>query len=307
MMKKNKVRSVDKRHKTLRENLVAYSFLLPSLIGVLCFSMIPLIISLYVSLTDWNFTQGIGNWNFIGLQNFKDLWTDEWFIASIKNTITFSIVTVPIGLLLAILIAVLIDEYCHSKVAGIVRVAMYMPNICNIVAISVVWMALYSKFGPFTQMVRALGWEDPPRFLASYGWALPAIMLVVVWAGLGYRVFIYSAAITGLPKDLYESADIDGANAVQKFFNITVPLLRPTTFFLTITGIITSFKVFGYTNVMTAGGPGTATYTLVYYIYTAAFEYNRMGYGSAIAVILFLMLLVVTIVQWVHNNKSEQY
>lgn len=306
-MKKNKAISIDKKRKTLRENLVAYSFLLPSLVGVLCFSMIPLIISLYVSLTDWNFTKGIGNWNFIGLQNFKDLWADEWFIASIKNTLIFSIVTVPIGLILAIIIAVLIDEYCNQKVAGVVRVAMYMPNICNIVAISVVWMALYSKYGPFTQLMRTLGWENPPRFLASYEWALPAIMLVVIWAGLGYRVFIYSAAITGLPRDLYESADIDGANAVQKFMKITVPLLQPTTFFLTITGIIGSFKVFGYTNVMTAGGPGTATYTLVYYIYTAAFKYYRMGYGSAIAVILFLMLLVVTIVQWVHNNKNEKY
>ena len=306
-MKVKAAKTKDANRKTIRENLVAYSFLLPSLVGVLCFSMIPLVISLYVSLTDWNFTKGIGNWNFIGLQNFKDLWTDEWFIASIKNTLIFSIVTVPIGLILAIIIAVLIDEYCNQKVAGVVRVAMYMPNICNIVAISVVWMALYSKYGPFTQLMRTLGWEDPPRFLASYEWALPAIMLVVVWAGLGYRVFIYSAAITGLPRDLYESADIDGANAVQKFMKITVPLLQPTTFFLTITGIIGSFKVFGYTNVMTAGGPGTATYTLVYYIYTSAFKYYRMGYGSAIAVILFLMLLVVTIIQWVHNNKSEKY
>ena len=306
-MKVKAAKTKDAKRKTLRENLVAYSFLLPSLVGVLCFSMIPLVISLYVSLTDWNFTKGIGNWNFIGLQNFKDLWTDEWFIASIKNTLIFAIVTVPIGLILAIIIAVLIDEYCNQKVAGVVRVAMYMPNICNIVAISVVWMALYSKYGPFTQLMRTLGWEDPPRFLASYEWALPAIMLVVVWAGLGYRVFIYSAAITGLPRDLYESADIDGATAVQKFMKITVPLLQPTTFFLTITGIIGSFKVFGYTNVMTAGGPGTATYTLVYYIYTSAFKYYRMGYGSAIAVILFLMLLVVTIIQWVHNNKSEKY
>jgi len=118
---------------------------------------------------------------------------------------------------------------------------------------------------------------------------------------------MYSAAIAGLPRDLYESAEIDGANTIQKFFKITVPLLQPTTFFLTITGIISSFKVFGYTNVMTGGGPGMATHTLVYYIYTSAFKYYRMGYGSAIAVILFLMLLVLTIIQWVHNNKRETY
>lgn len=154
--------------------------------------------------------------------------------------------------------------------------------------------------------MRALGWQDPPRFLASYEWALPAIMLVVIWASLGYRVFMYSAAITGLPRDLYEAAEIDGANSIQKFFKLTVPLLKPTTFFLTITGIISSFKVFGYTNVMTGGGPGSSTYTLVYYIYTSAFKYYKMGYASAIAVILFVMLLIVTIIQWVHNNKEEK-
>jgi multiple sugar transport system permease protein len=295
------------KQKILHQNLIAYSFLLPSLIGVLAFSMLPLLISLYVSLTDWNYMNGIGNWNFIGLTNFKNLWTDDWFTASLKNTIIFTIVTVPIGMILALILAVLIDDYCHRKVAGVVRIAMYMPHICNTVAISAVWMALYSKYGPFTQLMRSLGWQDPPRFLASYTWALPAIMLVVIWAGLGYRIFIYSAALTGLPKDLYESADIDGANGVQKFFNITIPLLQPTTFFLMITGIISSFKVFTYSNVMTEGGPGTSTYTLVYYIYTAAFKYYRMGYASAIAVVLFVMLLIVTIIQWVHNNKKEKY
>lgn len=294
-METKKKKSKGERQKILHQNLVAYSFLAPSLIGVICFSLIPLVISLYVSLTDWNFTQGIGNWNFVGLTNFKNLWTDEWFTASLKNTLLFTIVTVPIGLFLAIVIAVLIDEFCHKKVAGVVRVA-----------ISVVWMALYSKYGPFTQLMKALGWQDPPRFLASYEWALPSIMLVVIWASLGYRVFMYSAAITGLPRDLYEAAEIDGANPVQKFFKITVPLLKPTTFFLTITGIISSFKVFGYTNVMTKGGPGSSTYTLVYYIYTSAFQYYKMGYSSAIAVILFIMLLIVTIIQWIHNNKEEK-
>ena len=291
-MKTKKVKSKGEKQKILRQNLVAYAFLAPSLVGVLLFSMIPLITSLYVSLTDWNFAKGIGNWNFIGLTNFKNLLSDEWFIASMKNTLIFSVVTVPIGLFLAIIIAVLIDEFCQKKIAGVVRVAMYMPHICNIVAISVVWMALYSKYGPFTQLMRVLGWQDPPRFLASYEWALPAIMLVVIWAGLGYRVFMYSAAIIGLPRDLYEAAEIDGANAVQKFFKITVPLLKPTTFFLTITGIISSFKVFGYTNVMTQGGPGSSTYTLVYYIYTSAFKYYKMGYASAIATVLFLIMIL---------------
>ena len=202
-------------------------------------------------------------------------------------------------------LAAAIDRFCHPALANGVRVAMYMPHICNIVATSAIWIALYSSYGPFTQMMRALGWTNPPRFLANYDWALPAVMLVGIWSGLGYRTFIYSAAIQGLPNDLFEAADIDGASGVQKFFLITVPLLRPTTFFLMITGIIGSFKVFGTVNVMTGGGPGYSTYTLVYYIYKTAFSYYRMGYASSVAVILFLILLCITLYQWKHNEKKS--
>ena len=292
------------KRRKLRTELVNFSFVLPSLLAMLCFSLIPVLISLYISLTDWNFAKGLGNWNFVGLDNFKALWTDDWFTASLKNTIIYTIVTVPVGLALAVVLAALIDRFCREKLANVVRIAMYMPNICNIVATSAIWIVMYSSYGPFTQMMRAMGWSDPPRFLASYTWALPAVMLVSIWSSLGYRTFIYSAAIQGLPKDLYEAADIDGANGIEKFRFITVPLLAPTTFFLTITGIIGSFKVFGTVNVMTGGGPGSATYTLVYYVYKCAFSYYRMGYGSAVAVILFIMLLIITIIQWNHNERK---
>lgn len=288
-----------------KESLINFTFVIPSLLAMLCFSLIPVLISLYISLTDWNFMQGLGNWNFIGIDNFKALPSDAWFVASLKNTAIFTVVTVPIGLALSLLIAVLIDRFCRHRLAGIVRVAMYMPKICNIVATSAIWIALYSSYGPFTQLMRTLGWVKPPRFLANYDWALPAVMLVSVWSSLGYRIFIYSAGIQSLPSDLYEAAEIDGASSVQQFFKITIPLLKPTTFFLTITGIIESFKVFGTVNVMTSGGPGSSTYTLVYYIYKAAFSYYRMGYASSIAVVLFVILLVVTLIQWNHNEKKD--
>lgn len=296
------MRSLQQKHR--REELINFSFVLPSFLAMLCFSLIPMLISLYISLTDWNFAKGLGNWNFVGFDNFKALWTDSWFTASLKNTLVFTVVTVPVGLLLALLLAVLIDRFVREKLANVIRIAMYMPNICNIVATSAIWMMMFSSYGPFTQLMRTLGWSDPPRFLASYTWALPAVMLVSIWSSLGYRVFIYSAAIQVLPHDLYEAADIDGATGFQKFKSITVPLLAPTTFFLTITGIINSFKVFGTVNVMTGGGPGSSTYTLVYYIYKTAFSYYRMGYASAVAVVLFAILLVITIIQWKHNEKK---
>lgn len=288
----------------IRNGMIAGSFLLPSLIGLLCFSMLPLLFSLFISFTDWNFMKGIGNWNYVGFQNFIDLWSDDWFLAALKNTVFFTIITVPVGLLLAVIIAVLIDQFCAKKLAGMLRITMYMPKICNIVASAAVWTMLYSSYGPFTELMRSLGWDNPPRFLASYDWALPAIMLMAIWQSLGYQVFIYSASLTSLPKDLYEAADLDGVNGFQRFFYITLPQLKPTTFFLTITGIISSFKVFGQVNVMTQGGPGSSTYTLVYYIYKNAFTYYNMGYASAVAVILFLMLLMVTLYQWKHNKEN---
>lgn len=289
---------------TLKKDNIAYLFLLPSMIGVLLFSLGPLLMSLFFSLTDWNFVRGFGNWNIIWLDNFKELLSDKWFIDALKNTFLITIVTVPVGLILSMIIAALIDNFCSTRLGNILRVSMYMPHICNIVASSAVWMALLSAYGPFTLMMKALGWEDPPKWLANYEWALPAIMLVMIWAGLGYKIFIYSASMAGMPRDLFESAELDGANKVQQFIHITVPLLSPTTFFLTITGIISSFKVFGYTNIMTQGGPGSSTYTLVYYIYSAAFKYYKFGYASAIAVILFLILLVVTIIQWTQNGEE---
>lgn len=294
-----------KRKKELKQSLTAASFLAPSLLGLILFSAVPVVFSMFISLTDWNYVNGIGNWNFVWFENFKKLWSDEWFRASLCNTFVYTVVTVPIGLFLAVVIAALIDQFCAKKLAGMLRVTMYMPKICNIVASAAVWTMLYSTYGPFTQLMKALGWTDPPRFLASYTWALPAVMLMSIWQGLGYHVFLYSASLTSLPKDIYEAADLDGVNGIQRFFYITLPQLKPTTFFLTITGIISSFKVFGQINVMTHGGPGSSTYTLVYYIYKSAFTYYEMGYASAVAMVLFAILLCVTLYQWHHNKNND--
>ncbi len=294
-----------KRKKELKQSLTAASFLAPSLLGLILFSAVPVVFSMFISLTDWNYVNGIGNWNFVWFENFKKLWSDEWFRAALRNSFVYTVVTVPIGLFLAVVIAVLIDQFCAKKLAGVLRVTMYMPKICNIVASAAVWTMLYSTYGPFTQLMKALGWTDPPRFLASYTWALPAVMLMSIWQGLGYHVFLYSASLTSLPKDIYEAADLDGVNGIQRFFYITLPQLKPTTFFLTVTGIISSFKVFGQINVMTHGGPGSSTYTLVYYIYKSAFTYYEMGYASAVAMVLFAILLCVTLYQWHHNKNND--
>ena len=297
--------ALKKKQSRTNEGKIAIPFLLPSLIGIFCLNFIPTLISLYVSMTDWEYTSGIGNWNFIGLDNFIYLFHNEDFIEALVNTVIVTIVVVPVGIFLALVIAALIDNYLSERAGSVVRIALYMPHICNIVAVCTVWSALYASKGPFTNLVRALGVENPPIWLFSYTWSLPAVMLVMVWAGIGHKVFLYGASMAGLPTDVYESAELDGANGRQQFFKITMPLLSNTTFYLFITGIIGSFQTFGYVNVMTGGGPGNSTYVLVYYIYKLNFDYYESGRASAVAVILFLILLVMTVIQYTHNNKKN--
>ena len=294
-----------KMSRQLKIDLVGYSFILPNIIGVLLFTLFPMIFSLIISFTDWDYTQGIGNWNFVGFQNFIDMWKDEWFTSSLFNTIVFAVTVVPLTVFLALVLAVVIDKYCFAKLP--MRLAFFMPYISNVVAVAIVWVMMYSPWGPFTQMVKMLGVENPPQWLGDHHWALPAIMLMTVWSGVGYAMMIYTSSITALPKDIYEAADIDGAGEMTKFFKITIPFLSPTTFFLVITTFISSFQVFAPIQIMTRGGPGTATHVLVYYIYTTAFTFYRMGYAASMSWILFIILFMITLVQWRGQKKWVSY
>lgn len=289
----------------MKENLVGYSFILPNMIGVLTFTLFPMIFSLVVSFTDWDYTKGFGNWNFIGLKNFITMWSDKWFTDSLINTLKFTIVVVPCTVFLALVLAVIIDRYCYAKLP--VRLAMFMPYVSNVVAVAIVWVMMYSPWGPFTQLVKALGVNEPPKWLGDMKWALPAIMLMTVWSGVGYSIIIYTSSIQGLPKEIYESAEIDGAGEITKFFKLTIPFLSPTTFFLIITTVISSFQVFAPIQIMTRGGPGTATNVLVYYIYTSAFSFYKMGYASAMSWILFALLFTATLIQWRGQKKWVSY
>lgn len=294
-----------KLSRQMKTDLVGYSFILPNIIGVLLFTLFPMVFSLVISLTDWDYTQGIGNWNFIGLQNFIEMWKDEWFTSSLVNTIIFAVAVVPLTVFLALVLSVVIDKYCVAKLP--LRLAMFMPYISNVVAVAIIWVMMYSPWGPFTQLVQALGVKNPPQWLGDSNWALPAIILMTIWSGVGYAIMIYTSAIQGLPRDIYEAAEIDGANEITKFFKLTVPFLSPTTFFLVITTFVTSFQVFAPIQIMTRGGPGTSTNVLVYYIYTSAFTFYRMGYASAMSWILFAILFAITMIQWKGQKKWVSY
>lgn len=289
----------------MRTDLVGYSFILPNIIGVGLFTLFPMIFSLVISFTDWDYTKGIGNWNWTGLKNFIDMWGDEWFTSSLFNTIVFSLAVVPLTVMLALVLAVVIDKYCFGKLP--IRLALFMPYISNVVAVAIVWVMMYSPWGPFTQLIQFFGVEEPPQWLGDPKWALAAIILMTIWSGTGYANMIYTSAIQGLPRDVYEAAEIDGAGEITKFFKLTIPFLSPTTFFLVITTFITSFQVFAPIQIMTRGGPGTSTNVLVYYIYTSAFTFYKMGYASAMSWILFIILFIITLVQWYGQKKWVSY
>lgn len=294
-----------KLSRQMKTDLTGYTFILPNIIGVLLFTLFPMVFSLLISFTDWDYTKGFSSWNFIGLRNFFEMWSDKWFIDSLVNTVAFAVVVVPVTISLALVLAVVIDRFCFGKLP--MRLAMFMPYISNVVAVAIVWVMMYSPWGPFTQLVKLFGVENPPQWLGDGNWALPAIMLMTIWSNVGYAVMIYTSALQSLPQDVYEAADVDGAGEIRKFFRLTIPFLSPTTFFLVITTFISSFQVFAPIQIMTRGGPGTSTHVLVYYIYTSAFTFYRMGYASAMSWILFIILFAITVVQWRGQKKWVSY
>jgi multiple sugar transport system permease protein len=295
-----------KQYRKNKDNLVAYIFLLPALVGFIAFIIIPFVSSLILSFTEWNFVSGLSGIKFIGLNNFKELFNDPWFKSSFTNNVVFSITVVPISLILGLIIAAIIQKYVYAS--NLIKVMIFMPYISSVVAVAIVWMVmLQPSYGPVNQFLGSMGIINLPKWLADIKWALPTLIIISIWQGIGYYVIIYIGGLNSIPKDLYESAKIDGATFWDKFFRISVPLVSPTTFFLAITGIIASFKVFDLISVLTDGGPGTSTTVVAYYMYKTAFRYQRMGYASAMASVVFLIIFIITILQWQGQKRLVIY
>ncbi|CAN7593528.1 MULTISPECIES: carbohydrate ABC transporter permease [unclassified Paenibacillus] len=288
------------------EALRGWLFIFPSLLGFGLFTFIPIIFSLVISFANWNFLEGFSGIEFVGFSNYTKMWSDHWFIDSLKNNLVFTCVTVPATIVLSLLSALALNKGAYLK--STFRMLIFMPHISSLVAISVVWGVLYNPSqGPINAFLRSLGISDPPGWLSSSTWALPAIMIMTIWSNIGYNMIIYLAGLQGIPKDLYEAAKIDGAGSRGCFFHITLPMLSSTTFFVLITSMIHSFQVFIAVFSMTYGGPGTATSVITFYIYQSAFKFFDMGYASAMAWILFIMIFIITIVQWRGQKKWVHY
>lgn len=302
----NKMPSRKKRHSLQRgETLAGFLFISPMLIGVFVIVLLPILATIVLSFADWNFVAGMNGLKWVGLANFENLIHDEVFQKSVRNNFVF-LLAVPVYMLISMILAVLIDKYVYLK--SYFKVAYFMPYISTIVAVAIVWQVLFQpSYGPINEFLRSLGVDDPPKWIADPDYALFSIMMITVWVSIGFNMIIYIAGLQSIPKDLYEAADIDGANAWVKFIRITLPLLSPTSFFLLITGIISTFKVFDIIAVLTQGGPIHSTTLMVWDLYETAFINLKIGYASSMAVVLFIFVFLITLGQWVTQKKWVNY
>ena len=288
--------------KGLRDSLVAYSFIAPNFIGFCIFTLIPMVFAIGLAFCDWD---GVHAVEFIGLQNFIDLLDDNTFKASFVNTIVYTVGTVPLTLVCSLGLAVLLNQ--KVKCRNFFRTVSFFPYVASLVAVAAVWNMIFSpSMGPVNQLLASLGVENLPRWAAGKETAMLTVILFSVWKNMGYYMVIYLAGLQGTNLELNEAAELDGANKWQIFWHVVLPQLRPTTFFVIIMLTISSFKVYDQMYMITQGGPGNATMTLVYDIYNVAFVNTpRYGYASAISMVLFVLVLIVTIVQFRGSAANE--
>ena len=256
-----------------RNRKTAFFFLLPNILGFTVFTLIPVLSSVVLSLLAWN---GRSAFKFVGLRNFITI---------------FALIT-----------AFVLESGFRGATA--IRALFFFPHISSIVAISVVWQLIYAKTSVLNHFLMSFGIANPPAWLSDKNWALPAIMFMIVWKGIGYYMIIYLAGLRNIDKSLYEAALIDGCNSFKRFRYITVPSLRPITFYISVMCIINSFQVFTPIYIMTKGGPGRATTVLVLQIYQEAFINYDFGIASAEAMVLFACILIVTLVQFKRQKDT---
>lgn len=281
-----------------RRALVAYSFIAPNFIGFAVFTLGPIILAFVMAFTSWD---GSNAMRFVGLRNFADIFSNPRFLASLKNTILYSIFTVPLTLLLALGLAILLNQPIKGR--NFFRTVTFFPYVASLVAVSAVWNMLFTPAngGIINQLlIRGLH-TAPLKWAASPKTVLLTIVLFSIWKNMGYYMVIYLAGLQGINGELYEAASLDGAGAFKKFLYVTVPQLRPTTFFVTIMLTINCFKVYDIVYMLAGGSNGVVNQSamvLVYYIYEEAFRNWKLGTASAAAIVLFGIVLAITLIQF---------
>jgi multiple sugar transport system permease protein len=284
---------------------IAALFLSPATILFAVFSFYPIAAVVWLSLHQWD---NLGpERTFIGLANYGVLLGSERFWNSLRVTVLYTAVVTAVSIVAGLLLAAALNSR-YLILKGVWRGLYFLPSVTPTVAAAMVWMLVFNPgFGYVNVVLRQLG-IDGPNWLADPFWALPTVMLLGIWRRLGFNFIVYLAALQAIPSEYYESAEVDGAGAWRRFRHLTVPLLAPTTTMLVILGVIDSFLVFDQVFVLTHGGPANATEVIGQYLYTNAFSFLRMGYGAAIAVVMFVVVAIFTVLQWrfVGFGSSEE-
>ncbi len=279
------------RWQLTRQEKAAFLFILPLMIPMTIYWIIPSLSSLYYSLTNYSVVLPT---KWVGLENFRRMLADDMFWRSLKNSAYFTVGNIPLDITAGLLLALAVNAGIRFR--NFFRVVFYLPLVTSTIALSMVWLWLFDPhFGLLNAFLRVMG-LPPQQWLQSTTQAMPSIILMSVWGGVGGTMIIYLAGLQGIPDHLYEAAQVDGASGWQSFWYITLPSLKPVTLYLLVTAIIGSFQIFGPIYAMTDGGPAFATTTIVHQIYINGFRYFNMGYGAAQSWTLFLLLLGLSIV-----------
>jgi multiple sugar transport system permease protein len=278
-----------------RRSWTAYLFIAPGLILFGLFTIFALGFAFYLSFHEWSVIEK--DKPFVGLENYRDILDDERFQRSVINTFYFTGASVPLTITIGLLIALMLNQPIRAR--GLFRTAYFLPVVTPFVVVAILWKFLYNAdFGLFNYyLLKTHLIDEPLLWLSDKDLAMPSVIMMSVYSGIGSAMILYLAGLQGIPEDLYEAAKVDGAGAWQRFRHITVPQLAPTTLFLLVISIIYSLQVFTQIFVMTSGGPVDRTTTMVYYIYLSAFKFYEMGYATALAFFLFAMVLAFTVFQ----------
>jgi multiple sugar transport system permease protein len=298
------IKNKKKRILTLKKKdaLTGWLFVSPALIGFSIFTFGSIIYSFYLSLTDYNL---MTKPKFVGLENYIRAFTkDDYFYKYFGNTLYFVVFLVPIVLIISLLLALLINKKA-GKLSNAYRVALFLPSITSTIAVSMVWLWIFNPdMGIINNFLISIGFSNPPMWLNSTESSKMALIIMRVWQMSGYYMLMFLAGLQTIPESLYESSEVDGANGIQKFFKITVPMLSNTTFVVIILLVIEAFNMFESIFIMTGGGPLGSTSTIMYYIYEQGFGNYNMGYASAIAWIFFAVIMIITMIQYKYRNEQ---
>lgn len=281
----------------------ATGFLAPSMLGLLAFTAFPIVASLIIGFYNWPV---IGSRTFTGLKNYETLLTSKEFHTSILNTLVFVLLYLPLNIVISLGLAVWIGSK-KIKAPGLYRTIFFIPAVTPVVANAAIFSLILAPNGLIDSLMQTWFGIQAPNFTGSTTWAMPAVVMLSIWQGFGYNMLVFSAALEAVPASLTEAAAIDGAGTFARFFRIVLPLITPAIFFAVVLTLISSFQVFTQAYVLTGGGPGNATTTMVVYLYEQGFQFYKLGLASAVAWVLFVIILVITIFQFIGQKRWVQY